>query len=246
MIQVIVQRELKSYYATPMAWIMMAGAQLVLSWLLYSQLDIYLKIQPQLTSQGVSWGIWELVSKPTLASAGLMMMLIMPLLGMRNFSAELQSKRIEYYLSSPVTASQLVLGKWLGLLLAGLPLVGLTIVMIFTLQMGASLDAGKLVSSLIGLFLLSAMTSALITWLSSLTRHPAIAAALAYSALFLMWLIEPGSGSQSIMSQLALSSHLNHFLNGQFRLIDIWYFFAMSLIAILLAIHNIWRLEGGD
>ena len=245
MIRHIAERELKGYFSTPLAWVLTAAGQLLLAWLLFMQLEIYLKIQPQLVARGIQLGIWDLVMKPTLSYAGLLLMLLVPLLGMRTFSGELQSRRIDLLLASPATPSQLVIGKWLGLVVAFVPLIGLIILTCATLQLGSGVDAGRLLTTLLGLLLLTAMCAALVTWSSSLTRHAVIAAALAYSGLLLMWLLD-GNGSQdSLLSQLALSSHLVPFFNGQLRLFDIWYFLALSTFTLGLAVHRIWRLGGG-
>ena len=245
MIRTIAARELRSYYTTPLAWVLTAAGLFLLSWLFFMQLEIYLEIQPQLVAQGIPLGTWDLVTRPTLSYAGLLLLLLVPLLGMRIFSSELQSGRINLLLASPATPLQLVLGKWLGLTIAFLPLVGLIMLMSLALQLGTSFDAGRLLCSSLGLILLTAMAAALITWSSSLTRHSVIAATLAYSGLILMWLLDTDGPQDSILSQLALSSHLTPFFTGQLRLFDVWYFLALSLFALSLAVHRIWRLGGG-
>lgn len=245
MIRAIAARELRSYFTTPLAWVLTASGLFLLAWLLLMQLEIYLKIQPQLVARGIPLGVWDLVIRPTLSYAGLLLLLLVPLLGMRIFSSELQSGRINLLLASPATPMQLVLGKWLGLVIAFVPLVSLITLMILALQLGSSFDAGRLLCSILGLLLLTAMAAALITWSSSLTRHSVIAATLAYSGLILMWLLETDGPQNSTLSQLALSAHLTPFFTGQLRLFDTWYFIALSIFALVLAVHRIWRLGGG-
>ena len=179
MISVIATRELRGFYATPVAWILLAGAQLLLAWLLFSQLEVYLKIQPELSSKGSNLGITDLVIGPMLSSTALLLLLIIPVLGAPGFSDDLRSGRAALLFSAPLTPTQLVLGKWLGLVLAVLPLLLLSALMYLTLGLGSALDWGRLASSYIGLILLTCVASAATLWLSSLTSQPLIATALA-------------------------------------------------------------------
>ena len=244
MINSIAFRELKSLYATPVAWVLLAASQLLLAWLMFAQLEIYLKIQPKLTATGSQMGIIDLMIIPTLNTAVLMLLVIIPLLGSRSFSSEMQSGRINLLLSSPVSAPQLVLGKWLGLVLASVPLTGLMILMALTLEWGSSLDAGQLLSSTLGLLLTTCMAAALTVWLSSITRQTMIAASLAYGVLFLLWLLDSHS-TDGALTKLALSPHIQPF----FECYPVCYNFGLvhfsSALALGLAIHRLWRLGGG-
>jgi len=144
---------------------------------LYS-LEIYLKIQPRLTAIGSPLGIGDLVIAPTLASAALALLLLVPLLGMGGIANELRSRRMALLLSSPLSATSLVLGKWLGLFLACLPVVLLVMTMATALGLGSHLDGGRLLAGALGLLLLIALASAVTIWFSSLGEQPLSAAAL--------------------------------------------------------------------
>lgn len=245
MINNIAFRELKSLYATPVAWVLLAASQLLLAWLMFAQLEIYLKIQPKVTASGSLLGIIDLVIIPTLNTSVLMLLIIIPLLGSRSFSSEMQSGRIHLLLSSPVSAPQLVLGKWLGLVLASAPLTGLMILMALTLEWGSSLDAGQLLSSALGLLLATCMAAALTVWLSSITRQTMIAASLAYGVLFLLWLLDSHS-TEGTLGKLALSPNLQPFFKGLIETSHLVYFVSISVLALGLATHRLWRLGGGQ
>ena len=245
MIRSIAFRELKSLYATPVAWVLLAASQLLLAWLMFAQLDVYLRIQPELTAAGSRLGIIDLVIIPTLNTSALMLLVIIPLLGSRSFSSEMQSGRIKLLLSSPVSALQLVLGKWLGLALASAPLSMLMILMALALEAGSSLDKGQLFSSALGLLLTTGMAAALTIWLSSITGQAMIAASLAYGVLFLLWLLDSHSTGGAPVN-LALSPHLQPFFKGLIETGHLVYFMSIGALALGLAIHRLWRLGGGQ
>lgn len=244
MIPVIAARELRGFYATPVAWVLLAGAQLLLAWLLFSQLEVYVDIQPGLTAKGSSLGITDLVIGPLLSATALLLLLIIPILGGPAFSAELRSGRIALLLSAPVTAKQIVLGKWLGLVLAVTPVLVLSALMYLTIGLGSALDWGRFLSSFLGLLLLTAVVAAITLWLSSLTSQPLIATALAYGLLFLLWILDSGN-SKGLFQLVALAPHMTSFFKGIVNSTDLVYHVALSLFSLTLTTHRIWSLGGG-
>ncbi len=243
MILLIARRELKELFATPAGWLALAGVQLLIAWLWFAQLEIYLKIQPRLTAANSPLGIFDLVISPMLSALALALLVVIPLLGMNSLSAEIRSGRIALYLSSPVHAWQLVLGKWLGLMLAVLPSILLLASMSLLLGLGSSLDSGRLAASILGLLLLTALVAALSLWLSAANTQALGAAALSWALLFLLWLLD-ANGAES-MALLSLKAHILPFFKGWLRSQDLLYFIAFSLFALGLAIHRVWRAGGG-
>ncbi|WP_293714895.1 ABC transporter permease, partial [Thiolapillus sp.] len=117
MIWSIARRELLATYTSASSWIALAAVQFILAWLLFLQLDVYLKILPELVAGNSPLGIIDMVVTPTLSSTTLILLVLIPLQGMGSFADEIRSGRITLLLSTPVSAWQLVAGKWLGLLL---------------------------------------------------------------------------------------------------------------------------------
>lgn len=244
MIGTLAWRELRGLYATAGGWVALAAAQLLLAWMLFAQLEIYMRIQPRLTALASPLGIADLVIAPTLASAALMLLLLVPLLGMGSIAAELNSRRMALLLSSPVSARQLVLGKWLGVWLAALPVVALVTIMAVVLGLASDLDAGRLAAGFLGLVLLTAMASAVTLWFSSLGEQPLSAAALSWGLLFLLWFVED-SGGQGL-ALLSLKGHLEPFFRGLVSSESLVWFLTLTFAPLALAVHRVWRLGGGD
>ena len=244
MIGTLARRELRGLYTTAGGWLALAAAQLLLAWMLFAQLEIYVKIQPRLTALASPLGIGDLVIAPTLASAALVLLLLVPLLGMGSIAGEVHSGRMALLLSSPVSALQLVLGKWLGLWLASLPVVALVTGMAVALGLASDLDAGRLAAGVLGLALLAAMTSAVTLWFSSLGEQPLSAAALSWGLLFLLWFIDAsGDGGLALLS---LKSHLEPFFRGLVSSESLIWFLTLTLAPLALTVHRVWRLGGGD
>lgn len=244
MIRTLALRELRDLYGGTPGWLALAAAQLLLAWMLFVQLEIYLKIQPRLTALHSPLGIGDLVIAPTLASAALVLLLLLPLLGMGSIAGEVRSRRITLLLSSPMSATQLVLGKWLGLFLAGLPVALLVLSMATALGLGSHLDTGRLLAGALGLILLTALASAVTLWFSSLGEQPLSAAALAWGLLFLLWFLDASGGEG--LALFSLRSHLEPFFRGLVSSESLLWFASLTLASLALAIHRVWRLGGGQ
>ncbi len=245
MIFALARRELLALYTTPLAWLVLAGGQLILAWLFFAQLEVYQQIQPQLGASGSPLGLTDLVVAPTLNTAGLLLLLAAPLFGLQGIAAERRDGRIALLLSAPVSPLTLAAGKLLGQWLALLPLLLLALLTVTSLQSGTALDLGRLCGALLGLATLALFAAAVALWLSSLGSHPGAAAAAAYGLLLLLWLLDTGSNPDAPWQWLALAPHLGAPLKGLVRLTDLLYFGGLSGAALALTTYRLWQLGGG-
>ena len=244
MIGTLLRHELRRHYAGTGVWLALASAQLLLAWMAFAQLEIYLRIQPRLAALASPLGITDLVTTPTLASTALALLLLAPLLGMGAIAAERRSGRMALLLSSPVSPLALALGKWLGQLVALLPVVVLSLSMALVIGLGSHLDAGRLAASALGLLLVACLASAVTLWFSSLVDQPLAAAALSWGLLLLLWFID-SSGGESL-AVLSLRSHLEPLLQGLVSLRSLAWFAVLTVAPLVLTVLQLRRLEGRD
>lgn len=234
----IALKDLRSLFLSPLAWGLMAVMQLLLAWLFLVQLEGFLEIQPRLAAIPGAPGVTGLVVVPLLDSAAVVLMLLVPLLSMGAFSREYSGGTFELLLSSPVSMTRIVLGKYLALLLLLAILWLLTALMPLSLLLGTALDLGRLSAGLLGLGLALAAYGAVGLFFSSLTRQPAVAAIASYGLLLLLWIIDL-SGGQTLLQQLAIGIRYRHLLDGLVTSADIGYFLLLILTALLLTIRRL-------
>jgi ABC-type transport system involved in multi-copper enzyme maturation permease subunit/ABC-type uncharacterized transport system involved in gliding motility auxiliary subunit len=247
-IRVIAARELRSLYASPVAWVWLAVAIGLTAWMVFAQLESFQRIAPRLALVDGAPGLTDLVILPGLDAAGLVGLLLAPLVGMRLFSEEQRAGRFALLLSAPVSLRQLVLGKFAGAL--GLYAVLWVVVgaLLASLGLGTSLDWGKLAVGLAGLALLYAAALALSLWLSTLTSQPAAAAAAAYGLLLLLWLAgNATSGNAGVVGALSLAARFQGLMSGVLRAADVAYFVIVVVVALALAVLRLetWRTGRG-
>ena len=243
MILIIATREFKSLFLSPLAWTVLAILQAILAYLFLTQIDNFTLIQPKLAVIEGAPGLTDIVVTPLYGSAGLILLLITPLLTMRLISEERRNKTLSLLLSAPISSTDIIIGKYLGLLGLMLLMVLLITLMPLSLLAGGELDAGKLAANLLALLLLVTAFTATGLFMSTVAGHPTVAAMGTFGILLLLWILDWSAGMQDQRSELLeYLSILRHFQNLQSGLIgtvDIGYFLLFTATFIALSIRSL-------
>jgi len=244
MIRLIAAREWRSLFLSPLAWTLLAVTQALLAWIFIILVNDFQNAQGRLAGlEHVPAGVTDLVVAPLFRVTAWALLLLTPLLTMRLFSEERRTGTLDLLLSAPVSASQIVLGKYLGVLAFLLGVVALTALMPLVLATGAALDGGKLLTGLLGLGLLAASFAAAGLYLSSLTMQPLIAAAATFGLLLAFWIVDAIGTGQGVASQLfgylSLPRHNDALLLGLVRSEDVAYYPLFSAAFLGLAIRRL-------
>ena len=194
MVFTIAAKELKSLFASPLAWMVLTAVQVISGFAFLKRLDDFLQVQPQLVQLASPPGVTELVVAPLYATTAIVLLFAVPLLGMRSIAEERRNQTMVFLTSAPVSITQIVLGKFLGLALFVVLIVALVTVMPLTLAGSTSLDYGLIASLCAGLLLIAAAFSAVSLYISSLTTYPMAAAFGAFAALLIMILMGEAAG----------------------------------------------------
>jgi ABC-2 type transport system permease protein len=194
MIFTIAAKELKSLFASPLAWMVLTAVQLMTGYSFLKRLDDFLQVESQLVKLASPPGVTELVVAPLFATAAIVLLFSAPILGMRLIAEERRNQTMVFLTSAPVSITQIVLGKFFGLVLFLLLIIALVAIMPLSLFASTSLDYGLIATLCLGLVLLAMGFSALSLYVSALTTHPVVAAFGAFSALVLMLLMSEAAG----------------------------------------------------
>jgi ABC-2 type transport system permease protein len=244
-IWIIARREIGAMFCSPLAWILLAVIQAILGFLFLTNLDNYFLLQPQLMQFENTPGVTDIVITPLMHVAAIIMLMIMPLLTMRSFAEEKRNRTLRLLVSAPLSMSEIVLGKFLGLMLFVFILLTMLMLMPLSLYLGTSLDSGKLLSIYLGMLLLLATFTAIGLYLSSLTENQTIAAISTFGVLFMLWIIDWLGGSvsngQSVLSYLSLLQHHQSMLEGVFNSSDIAYYLLLIVGFLVLTIRQLDR-----
>lgn len=236
MIFTIAGRELRSLFLSPLAWSILAVTLFILAYLFLTQIETYLSLQPRLAAIEGAPGVADIVIAPLFADAAMVLLLITPLITMRTISEERRNRTLSLLFSAPVSMTEIVLGKYLGVLSFFLILLGLLTLMPLSLLVGTDLDVGKLAAGLLGLTLVVAAFAAIGLYMSSLTEQPTVAAVTTFGLLLLLWIIDwagnTDTGGSNTLAQLSMLRHYEPLLKGLFNSADVAYY--LLIIALFI------------
>jgi len=204
------------------------------------QLDLFLSIQNQLAAQDYPVGLTGYMSVRYLEPLALAFTLVAPLLAMRSFSDEFRQHTYALWQAAPVSAFELVIGKFLGVMAVLGLLILLAVSLLLIMAAYVTIDTPLVISATLGLTLSAGACAACGVFFSSLTRQPLIAIVASLALLLLSWML--GSASFTSLplqglAQLSIASHLRGFFQGYIQSDDIAYF--TLLIGLFLALSTV-------
>ncbi len=238
---ILARHELYRLFISPLAWLILALSQLILAYLFLTHIDYFMQIQGKISAIPGAPGVTELIALPLFNNTATILLLLTPLITMRLVAEEHRNNSLPLLLSAPLSATQIVLGKYIGTVTFFLILLMLVAVMPLSLSLSTTLDYRLIASASFGLFLLAASFTAIGLFLSALTKQPTIAAISTFSVLFLLWIIDwAGNVEQAgLLNWLSLISHFQPILQGDIHSKDIAYYFIVILFFLGLTIHRL-------
>jgi ABC-2 type transport system permease protein len=241
MIFTLARHELRRLFLSPLAWTILAVVQVVLAFLFLANLEYFAQLQPRLAAMGSEHGVTEIVVAQLLGNAGVILLLVTPLVSMRLISDERRHRTLSLLYSAPLSMAEIVLGKYLGLLAFLGILLALIALMPLSLLAGGALDTGLFLSCLLGLALLLACFAAAGLFMSSLTQHQTVAAVGGFGILLLFWLLDwSGAGAESgTLAYLSLQNHYEPFLRGVFDTRDVAYLLLFIITFLALTVRRL-------
>jgi ABC-2 type transport system permease protein len=246
MIFTLARRELRSLFLSPLAWAILAIVQFIMAYLFLSQLQEFILIQPKLATVENAPGVTELVIAPLYGSAAFIMMLVTPLLTMRLISEERRNQSLALLLSAPVSMTEIIIGKYLGMLGFAAIMIFMMTLMPLSLFIVGTLDGGLLMTMVIGITLLLAAFISLGLYMSSLTAQPTIAAMSTFGMLLMLWIIDwagskADAATSGLLEYLSILRHFEAFSKGVFNSSDLLYYLLFITFFLVLSIR---RLDG--
>ncbi len=242
MIYTIAKKEFRSLFAAPSTWAMLALLQFLFAWFYFARLDDYLQVQAQLAQLGNAPGATIAIAAPLCSALALLLMLLIPLFTMRLIAEERRNQTWVLLLTAPVSATHIVLGKFLGLLLLLALIVAGCAAMAATLLLGTHADVGLLLANFLGVLLLAASYAALGLYFSALNRQPVIAAVSALGLSFALWLLEMStSDNRSFLRAISPSAHFQNLNVGLVNSADLVYFALFIATLLWLTVRQLAR-----
>ncbi len=223
----IFKKEFKSYFNSPIAYVMIGLFVFISSMLFYINL----------ASSSAEYNF-------NLNYMALILILIIPILTMKTLADERKSGTEVLLITSPASLTSIVVGKYLAAFAVFLVMTGITFIYPIILSVLGEPSASEIVGGYVGFILLGAAFIAFGVFASSLTESQIISAIVSVVGLLVMWLLQgiaPSLGGiwSKILNWFSLYSRTEDFFSGILSLGPIVYYLSFSAVFVFLAIRVI-------
>jgi ABC-2 type transport system permease protein len=233
----VARRDFRSYFTSPIAYIVIAGFMVIMGWMFYFSLTMF--IQNQSYGMGHGASLTDGIIVPLYGNMNVIFLFMVPFITMRLFAEEKKQHTLELLMTSPITLSEIILGKFLSCMLLISVMMGFTLVYPIILLLTGNPELGPIVTNLIGVLLLASCYVSLGVLCSSVTENQIVAGALAFAAGLFFWLVSWASQSagpvwSDLLTYLSLISHNTNFRQGVVNTPDIIYYVSFSFFSLFL------------
>jgi len=226
-ISVIAKRELKSYFTSPVAYIVTALFLVLTGVFFYS--TFFLNKRAELRNFFILLPFTFSITVPAIT--------------MRLFAEEQKSGSIETLMTLPVTETQVTMGKFYAAFISSCAMLVPTLFYIVTLLFFGKPDFGPIIGGYLGAVLLCAVYSSIGIFASSITKNQitALFTGLGINALFTLiqfFLVFLPGKIVNIIGFFAITTHFNSIARGIIDTRDIAYFLLVITVFILATIKS--------
>ena len=218
----IFKKEFKTYFISPIAYIVISAFLLIVGWLFFS--TFFLNRQASLIR------FFSLL--PVTFS------FIIPAVTMRLFSEEINVGSYEILLTLPVSFKEIILGKFLAVVAFVGVMLFPTIIYAVSISFLGELDWGPVIGGYLGAILLGAGFSAIGLLASSLTRNQVVAFIIGMAICLLLTLLIDfilffiPSFMVGVIQYLSANYHFQNISKGIIDSRDLIYFIILCFIAL--------------
>jgi len=233
----LTRKELEQYFASPIAYVVVACYLALCAVFFYIYLGFYMQSVSQGAAMGQQTGdISQSIVRPFLSNVSFFFLIIFPMLTMRLVAEEKKMGTYELLMTSPVSITQLVVGKYLGVVAFMLVTLLLTAIFPLVLRIFGHPDPGPILTGFLGLFLLGAAFLAIGLFCSSITESQIVATVLSFVFLILFWVINWVSHSEQWYGKLcqyvSIYERFDDFTKGILNLNDVFYYISFAFFAL--------------
>jgi len=248
----ICSKELKGYFASPIAYLLMAFFALIFGFGFYTATRDVAKFafQAQMMGQQQPMSVNDQIIRPLLGFASTITLFLIPMITMRLFAEEKRAGTIELLMTSPITDIEIILGKWLGSVILYLCLLGMSALNVVMLFAWSKPDFKPVLIAYLGLILQGACLLAIGAFISTTTRNQIIAGGVTFFVCLMLWLLSwftafDTGAVASVISYLSIVTHFENFSKGVLSIKDTIFYLSMIFFALFLTARSMeslrWR-----
>ncbi|MEP7309280.1 MAG: ABC transporter permease subunit [Acidobacteriota bacterium] len=249
----IAQKELKSYFSSPIAYITIGFFALLYGYFFVAILSYFVRQSMQMNQfQGgpQALNINQVLIRQLLQNVTILILFIMPMVTMRTYSEEKRSGTIELLLTSPLTDLQIILGKFLGALALWATMLAVSLIHIGLLFVYGNPEWKPIATAYLGLLLLGGCFISVGLFISSLTKNQIVAGMVTFGVFLFLWVITwigsfSGPTVDSLTQYLSIIDHYDDFGKGVLDTTHLIYYVSFITFGLFLTAKSVdserWR-----
>jgi gliding motility-associated transport system permease protein len=253
----IVQRELGTYFVSPVAYVVLTIFLFLSGIFFQTVLSSVLRDSMMQAMQGAQFGqgpppvdVPGIVSRSFLGSMSVILLFMIPMITMALFSEEKKRGTIELLLTAPVTDAEVILGKFFAAASFFVILLATTWIPMAVLYIFGKPASGPILTAYLGLFLYSLSLVAVGMFISSLTENQIVAGVLSFGTFLLLWLVNVMANtaqgtSKAVLSYLSILDHLDDFMKGVLSTSNVIFYLSLTIVGVFLTYRSVdslrWR-----
>ena len=189
----IAHKELRSYFASPIGYIVIGFFALLYGYFYVTMLNFFVRQSMQMAQFGgggpQAMSVNEVMIRPLLQNVTILILFLMPMVTMRSYAAEKRSGTIELLLTSPITDLEIILGKFLGALALWGTALAVSLIHIAILFIYGTPEWKPILTAYLGLLLMGGCFISVGLLISSLTTNQIVAGMATFGVFLLLWII---------------------------------------------------------
>ena len=247
----IAQKELKSYFASPIAYIVIGCFAALYGFFFIAILRYFVGASMQAGMTGAqSMNVNQQLIRPLLQNVTVVVLFLLPMITMRTYSEEKRSGTIELLLTSPLTDFQIVMGKFLGAMALYCSMLAVTLFHFGVLFYFGRPEWKPILTAYLGLVLFGGCFISLGLFISSLSKNQIVAGFLTFATFLMLWIINwPGEYSgpttRDLLNYLSITQHFDDFARGVIDTKHVVYYLSFITFGLFLTAKSVdserWR-----
>jgi ABC-2 type transport system permease protein len=248
----IAQKELKSYFSSPIAYIVIGMFALIYGYFYVVMLQYFVRAGMQGGMMGGPQvlNINQDMLRPVIQNLTVVMLFLLPMITMRTYAEEKRSGTIELLLTSPLTDLQIILGKFVGAMSLYAAMLAITLPHMGVLYLYGDPEWKPMLTAYAGLLLMGGSFVSLGLFISSLSKNQIVAGAMTFATFLMLWVINwIGSFSSGTMSTitnyLSIIEHFDDFSKGVVDTTHLVYYLSFISFGLFLTAKSVdserWR-----
>ena len=250
----IAQKELKSYFASPIAYIVLGFWALLYGYFFVAILSFFVRQSMQMNQFGTggpqAMNINQQLIRPLLQNVTILILFLMPMVTMRTYSEEKRSGTIELLLTSPLTDFQIIMGKFFGAMALYAVMLAVTVIHLGLLFYFGHPEWKPILLGYVGLFLLGGCFISVGLFISSLTKNQIVAGMVTFAVFLMLWVITwigsfSGPTMDKLTQYLSIIDHFDDFQKGVLDTTHLIYYVSFITFGLFLTAKSVdserWR-----